>query len=252
MPKSSMAIRTPIWCSSASRSAIRPSSSTRIRSLTSTVSAVEGRPVSARMAATWAVKPGAVIWRADRLTATPTSHEARRQAAPCAQASRTTHSPSGTTRPDSSAAPRNSRGATTSPPRPPRPRAPGPRPVGCPPAPGQARARGAGDVPAGHPERPGGTPAAQPCGDLGERRRAARVLDQDGELVTAPARDRVVDRDGGTQPPGGLGQHQVAGAVPDRVVDRGEAVQVEKDDADPAGWRGGPQYVAGPPLRLCR
>ena len=237
------------------------------------------------------------------------SQEASRQAAPCAHASRSTHSPSGTIRPDSSAAPRNSRGGMTSPSAPPadqrlgaddtrggqlhdrlvlqgqlavadgllqvghdlqpadhvgvhvrgvrsrpgrrRPPWPGtwPRPrCAAPGRPdhrggpasrrpgrhGHARARGERDLLARHPERLGGDRADQPPGDLGDLRRAGGVLDQDGELVTAPARDRVVRRDGGPQPPGGLGQHQVAGAVPDRIVDRGEAVQVEEDDADPA------------------
>ena len=55
-------------------------------------------------------------------------------------------------------------------------------------------------------------------------------------------------RDDRAQPPGRLGQHQVAGSVPDRVVDRGEAVQIEEDNADPAGRRGIPQRVPGPLL----
>jgi len=55
-----------------------------------------------------------------------------------------------------------------------------------------------------------------------------------------------VDRDHGAQPPGGLRQHQVTRAVADRVVDRGEAVQVEEDGAGPPGRRGVPQHVPGP------
>ena len=62
-----------------------------------------------------------MICRADRFTETPMSPDDPadecRQAAPCAHASRSTHSPSGTIRPDSSAAPRNSRGGTTWSPR---------------------------------------------------------------------------------------------------------------------------------------
>ena len=50
-------------------------------------------------------------------TDTPTSHEAARQAAPCAHALRSTHSPSATISPESSATARNARGDTASSPR---------------------------------------------------------------------------------------------------------------------------------------
>src|SRR6478735_4329330 len=42
-----------------------------------------------------------------------------------------------------------------------------------------------------------------------------------------------------------LGQHEVARAVADRVVDRGEAIQVQEDDAGPGGHRGVAQHVTG-------
>ena len=73
---------------------ISPSSATRIRSFTSTVSAAGGRPVSARSAATRAVKrgrgdlPGGQVHRDPDVPA-----DDSRQAAPCAHASRSTHSP---------------------------------------------------------------------------------------------------------------------------------------------------------------
>ena len=60
---------------------------------------------------------------------------------------------------------------------------------------------------------------------------AAAFSMQHRELVAAPARDGVLGGHDGPQPPGRLGEHQVARAVPDQVVDRGEAVEVEEDDA---------------------
>ena len=56
-----------------------------------------------------------------------------------------------------------------------------------------------------------------------------RALDQHGELVAAPPGDGVVSRHQPAQPPAGLRQHQVPGTVADRVVDGGEAVQVDED-----------------------
>jgi hypothetical protein len=106
-------------------------------------------------------------------------------------------------------------------------------------------ARGQRDLLAGHLERLHGDRADQPLGDLGHIGDVPGVLDQDGELVAAPAGHRVVDRDDGPQPPGGLRQHEVTRAVADRVVDRGEAVQVEEDDAGPPGYRGVTQHVSG-------
>ena len=108
-----------------------------------------------------------------------------------------------------------------------------------------AHARGQRDLLAGHLERLRGDRADQPLGDLGHLLDVPGVLDQDGELVAAPAGHRVVDRDDGAQPPGGLRQHEVTRAVADRVVDRGEAVQVEEDDAGPPGHRGVTQHVPG-------
>ena len=61
---------------------------------------------------------------------------------------------------------------------------------------------------------------------------------QHRELVAAPPGDGVLGWHDGPQPPGRLGEHQVARAVPDQVVDRGEAVEVEEDDAgQPLGRR---------------
>src|ERR1700761_4178302 len=80
-----MASLTPRSRSSASRSAISPASSTSIRSLSSMVSALGDRPLSARAAATWAGKCGALSCRSAMFTETPTSHEAARLAAPLAQ-----------------------------------------------------------------------------------------------------------------------------------------------------------------------
>ena len=53
----------------------------------------------------------------DKFTDTPTFHEAARHAAPCWQAVASTHAPSGTIRPESSATSRKSAGGTAAPSR---------------------------------------------------------------------------------------------------------------------------------------
>ena len=94
-----------------------------------------------------------------------------------------------------------------------------------------ADARGQPDVPLGHPERLPRDDAGQPLGKLDDLLGACGVLHQHGELVAAPAGDRVLGRHDGPQPPGRLGEHQVARTVADQVVYRGKAVEVEEDDA---------------------
>ena len=90
---------------------------------------------------------------------------------------------------------------------------------------------GQGDVPAGHPERRGADGPGHPLGDVRDVLETGGAVDERGELVTAPAGHSVVRGHDRAEPPGRLREHQVAGAVTDRVVDRGEAVQVEEDDA---------------------
>ena len=297
MPKSSMASLTPRSRSSASRSAISPASSTSIRSLSSMVSALGGRPLSASAAATWAGKCGALSCRSAMFTDTPTSHEAARQAAPCG-AHLAQHplaerdDQPGVLRHREERARRDR--LVAAPPADQRLRAgdpgggelhdrlvlqlklfPGDRPlqvarhvkaayhvrvhvrgVDLDPAaaavlgPGHghvrvaehhagraavgerdADARGQPDVPLGDPERLAGDDAGQPLGQLDDLLGARGVLQQHRELVAAPAGDRVLGGHDGAQPPGRLGEHQVARAVADQVVDRGEAVEVEEDDA---------------------
>src|SRR6202008_1422184 len=60
--------------------------------------------------APWAEKCGAWSCRSAMFTDTPTSHEAARQAAPWAHTLRSTHSPSATISPESSATAGNPRG----------------------------------------------------------------------------------------------------------------------------------------------
>ena len=67
---------------------------------------------------------------------------------------------------------------------------------------------------------------------------AGRVLQQHGELIAAPAGDGLLGGHHRPQPPRRLGEHQVARAVADQVVDRGEAVEVEEDDPGLALGRG--------------
>ena len=96
---------------------------------------------------------------------------------------------------------------------------------------GHADARGQRDVPARHAERRGADRPGHPFSDVRDVLDAGGTVDEDRELVTAPARHRVVRRHDRAEPSGRLREHQVAGAVPDGIVDRGEAVQVEEDDA---------------------
>src|SRR5260370_16489642 len=61
-------------------------------------------------------------------------------------------------------------------------------------------------------------------------------------------------RDQVAQPPPGLGEHQVTGSVPDRIVDGGEPVQVHEDRAGLV-WRLGSlavpgQHLLGPFLKI--
>ena len=100
---------------------------------------------------------------------------------------------------------------------------------------GDADAGGERDLLVGRPERLRRDHAGQPLGDLDDLLGAPGALDQDGKLVAAPARYRVMDRHDGPQSPGRLGEHQVARAVPHRVVDRSEPVKVKEDDASPPG-----------------
>lgn len=91
----------------------------------------------------------------------------------------------------------------------------------------------------GHLERPlkGGEHRAR---ELGELVRTRRVLDQDGEFVAAQARHQMAARavpaglGAVGEPRGDGGEQPVAGAVPQGVVDRLEAVDVQIAEADPA------------------
>ncbi len=64
----------------------------------------------------------------------------------------------------------------------------------------------------------------QPLGELDDLLGARRVLKQHRELIAAPACDGLLGRHDLAQPPRRLGEHQVARAVADEVVDLGETV----------------------------
>ena len=94
-----------------------------------------------------------------------------------------------------------------------------------------ADAGGDRQVQARYGERLGRDRARQPFGDVDDLLGPGRCLDQHGELVAAPPGDGVVSRHQPAQPAASLRQHQVPGTVADRVVDGGEAVQVDEDGA---------------------
>src|SRR5260221_3274203 len=98
-------------------SAIGPAPSIRTRSATSRVSSPGGRPLPESAVSTDAANPAAVTCRSEKFTETPIAQPEFRQAAACAHASRSTHSPSGTISPESSATLRNSAGGTACPSR---------------------------------------------------------------------------------------------------------------------------------------
>ena len=89
-------------------------------------------------------------------------------------------------------------------------------------------------------ERLGGDGPAEALGDVDDLWSARGALNEHGELVAAPPGHGVLGRDRSTQAAGCLGEQQVARAVPDRVVDPGEAVQVQEDRS---GLRGRPVRV---------
>ena len=64
------------------------------------------------------------------------------------------------------------------------------------------------------------------CGILGMR----NLGEQNNELVTAEARDRVFHPHTASEPGGHLFQQQIAHVVPKRIVDGLEVIQVEKYD----------------------
>ena len=94
---------------------------------------------------------------------------------------------------------------------------------------GHADTRSQRDIPVRDAERLGGDGPAQPFGDIHDLLRAVGLLDQHRELVAAPPGHGVARRDRSAEPACGLSQQQVTGAVPDRVVHAGKAVQVKED-----------------------
>ena len=94
-----------------------------------------------------------------------------------------------------------------------------------------ADAGGQPDLPLGDLERRPGDDAGQPLGQLDDLLAAGRVLEQHRELIAAPAGDGLLGGHHFPQPTGRLGEHEIARAVPDEVIDLGEAVKVEEDHA---------------------
>ena len=99
---------------------------------------------------------------------------------------------------------------------------------------GDADAGGEHDAPVGDAVRLGGERPQQPLAEVDHGLHLGRALHEHRELVTAPARDRVVGEDAGAQPAGRLGEDLVAAGVADGVVDRREPVEVDEDDGDRA------------------
>ena len=126
---------------------------------------------------------------------------------------------------------------------------------GCVPAgQGHADAGGQRDIPVGDPERLGGdAPASRSA--MSTISCALVALSTSTANSSPPQRATIsLRRHRGPQPPRGLGQQQVARAVPDGVVHAGEAVQVDEDRAG-LGRRltglGGPvDGVLGPLLEV--
>ena len=83
----------------------------------------------------------------------------------------------------------------------------------------------AGDV------RTAGERREDPVAGLADLRRV-HVLEEQRELVTAQAGDGVALPDAVLQPLGDVDQHRVAGGVPEAVVDRLEAVEVDEQQRD--------------------
>ncbi len=73
---------------------------------------------------------------------------------------------------------------------------------------------------------------------------AARILDEDGELVASESGGRVLDAQDGPKPSGDLDEHVVTGVVSQCVVDGLEGVEVQVED----GWPEAP--TARPMERL--
>src|SRR6266702_6136522 len=103
--------------------------------------------------------------------------------------------------------------------------------------PGQASVResnpdagGQGHIGRTHTEWEGGHAPREPFGNIDDLLGADRLLDQDGELVTAPARHRVLRRHRHSEPASDLGEQEVGRAVADRVDDNREVVHVHHDD----------------------
>ncbi|OLT09512.1 hypothetical protein BJF78_30640 [Pseudonocardia sp. CNS-139] len=117
MPKSSIAIRTPMSASARSASSGSPVVAMKSLSVSSSCSARAGQPVSARIRATSWTTPGSRTCRAARLTLTNRSAPGcwARQPAACRHASSSTQRPSGTISPVSSATGMNRSGPSRSP-----------------------------------------------------------------------------------------------------------------------------------------
>ena len=77
-----------------------------------------------------------------------------------------------------------------------------------------------------------------PLGEVDRRALAGEVLGDDDELVAAEPGDGVTVADHAAQPVGDLGEHLVAGGVPEAVVDGLELVEVDEQQPDRAGGAG--------------
>ncbi len=100
---------------------------------------------------------------------------------------------------------------------------------------GDAHARRQRDIPPRYPERLRRDSPREPFGEIDDFLCAHGALDQHRELIAAPADDGLMRRDGRAQPPGRLRDQQIAAPVADRVVHRGEPVEVHEDHASLGG-----------------
>ena len=73
-----------------------------------------------------------------------------------------------------------------------------------------------------------------PIGDRDRLLLVDKAVDQDAELITAEAGDKIAGAQVSTQPRGDAAQQRVAGVVTHAVVDQLEVVEVEEEDPD---WR---------------